>query len=204
MSELTALPSATAALREFDTVIQKIRAALPGGGDKKASEFGKTAIEGAVIGAGVGSIFPGVGTLGGAALGGVVGGVYGLAQDYMKSADAAKVAAPDVDRFGRATVITGNSADQAAKAVTGLAGAIRSLGAAPGGVFPGGTSAAPMHWTPPPGGGKPAVIYTAVHLDGRVLARSTTNILVRDLQAIEGSVDHDGVGGAPHPASFRI
>ena len=66
-----AMPSATAALGEFARVVANLTRILPKPADGKSSHIGETAIEGALIGAGVGSLAPGVGTVGGAVLGGL-------------------------------------------------------------------------------------------------------------------------------------
>ena len=203
----TALPFATGALQELDSVLKKLRGVLPEGtkGDSIWRGIGTQALIGAGVGAGVGSFMPGIGTLAGAGIGGITGGVFGVAEQLIKAGQASTTSAPMVDRFGREIITTGNSAAAAAGSMGALAGAIRGLsGAAPGGVFPGGSSAAPMHYTPPPRGGRPAIVHANLTVDGKVLARSTIKTVIHDAQAIHGSVDHDGVGGAPHPASFRI
>jgi hypothetical protein len=69
----TVLPAATGALRDFSSVLQGIRALIPGSDDSKW-RVGTRAIEGAAIGAGIGLVTP---IPGGAAIGGAAGAIIG-------------------------------------------------------------------------------------------------------------------------------
>jgi hypothetical protein len=73
------LPAVNGVLRDFKSLMEGIRGMLPGG-DKGATSVGTRAIEGALGGAAIGSLVPGVGTLGG----GVAGGVAGVAEGFME------------------------------------------------------------------------------------------------------------------------
>jgi hypothetical protein len=84
------LPPVTGALREFSTVLEKIRAVLPqspkAAADKAAAwGIGTTAAEGAAIGAGVGVFASGVGALPGALLGAATGAALAAAHDALLS-----------------------------------------------------------------------------------------------------------------------
>jgi hypothetical protein len=77
----TVLPSVNQALHDFKNVLESIRGVLPGAPGPGGTSYGARAIEGAAAGALIGSVVPGVGTLGG----GVIGGVLGVAEAYMEN-----------------------------------------------------------------------------------------------------------------------
>jgi hypothetical protein len=207
----TVLPSVSGALKDFDAGIRYINSLMPGldkngKGDDKW-RVGTRAIEGGLagglVGAGIGAFGGPVGAVGGAVIGGVAGGLYGLVEGLVKGSNDA---APAVDRYGREVVITGNSAEQAAPGVAALGAAIRALPGAPGGgVFPGGTSAQPMHFLAPQGGsGGGAKIQVINYVDGRAITGGVIRTVVKDAQTVHGSVYHDGMGGNQRPDSYRI
>jgi hypothetical protein len=69
----------------------------------------------------------------------------------------------------------------------------------------GGAGAAPMRWTPPPGGGRPVVIHTNLVVDGRKMAQATTRHIVALAGGpTEGSVYPDGTSGNERNDAFRI
>jgi hypothetical protein len=146
------LPSVNVALHNFKSVLEGIRGILPGA--TNTGRVGGAVLTGAAVGAGIGFFGGPGGALGGAAIGGVVGGTMGVAAEYMKNNPG------PIDRFGRAVVVTGNSAAQAAEGMKALGDAIRGLHAPGGGVFPGGTSAAP--------------ISLSLNIDGRRLAEAVS------------------------------
>lgn len=71
------LPPVSGALRDFKSAIEGVRSILPHA-DKSEAGIGTRLIEGAAAGALIGSFIPGVGTLAGAAGGGVLGIAYGF------------------------------------------------------------------------------------------------------------------------------
>lgn len=79
------LPAVNAALKDFKSMLEGIRSILPSGSTMKV---GARALEGAAAGAVAGSVIPGIGTIGGA----MVGGALGAAEGYMEqqAADAKK------------------------------------------------------------------------------------------------------------------
>jgi hypothetical protein len=84
-----ALPTFNGALRDLSNVIRRIRGDAPLATDGKWG-VGATAVEGAVVGAGVGAFAGGVGAVPGAALGAIAGGVLAGAHDYMAQQHDAK------------------------------------------------------------------------------------------------------------------
>lgn len=187
------LPAVSGALSDFDKVLQGIRSILPGadkdgkgGGDKW--KVGTRAIEGMALGAGLGTIVPGLGTVAGGIAGGAAGGLYGVVEGLVKSSSEA---VKPVDRFGREVINTGNAASSSAGAMKALGDAIRSLpGAAPGGVFPGGASR--TNFLSGPKRAQPVVVHTALQLDGRTLARSTSKHLAEYFNYPTQAPFHDG------------
>jgi hypothetical protein len=80
------LPAVNNALGGFKSILEGIRGVLPAGVDGKgAATIGGHAILGAAGGALVGSVIPGVGTLGGAVIGGVLGTAEGFMEGYSKA-----------------------------------------------------------------------------------------------------------------------
>jgi hypothetical protein len=80
------LPSVNVALGGFKSMLEGIRGILPAGVDGKGgATIGGHAILGAAGGALVGSVVPGVGTLGGAVIGGVLGTAEGFMEGYVKA-----------------------------------------------------------------------------------------------------------------------
>jgi hypothetical protein len=73
-----------------------------------------------------------------------------------------------------------------------------------GGMMFGGAKQNQSYTPPPSKGGSGGAIQIHNYIDGSRVQGHIIKTIVRDSQAIHGSVDHDGVGGAPHPASFRI
>ncbi|WMT77452.1 hypothetical protein [Bradyrhizobium sp. Ash2021] len=142
----TVLPAVNVGLHDLKSVLEGIRSVLP---SRSTATVGARTGEGALVGALAGSFIPGVGTLGGAAIGGLAGGTLGVAEQYLKNMD-------------HHAVITGNSA--AEKAATAIADAIRGMPAGPGGVFAGGTSVAPKATLAP--------IALTINLDGKPLAEA--------------------------------
>ena len=155
------LPAVNVALGNFRSILEGIRSVLPGTDGKSAAIVGGSAITGAIAGAGAGAIYGAfggpIGALGGAAIGAGIGGVGAIAEEYMRNNPG------PIDRFGREAIITGNSAAQAADGMKALGDAIRGLPAQPGGVFPGGSS--------------PAPIQLNLNVDGRALASATSTAL---------------------------
>jgi hypothetical protein len=131
------LPALNIVLGNFRSILEGVRSALPGSNGKGGATIGARAIEGAGIGAAWGAFGGPLGIAGGAVAGGVAGGVEGVAEQYMKNIIEPR------DRYGRETVITGNSAAQAAEGMKALGDAIRGLPAGRGSIFPGGTSSVP-------------------------------------------------------------
>jgi hypothetical protein len=150
------LPAVNGTLRDFRSILEGVRSVLPGG-PKSEATIGTRVLEGALAGGAVGAFGGPGGVVGGAALGAAAGGVLGTAEQFMASQNT------PVDRFGRATVITGNSAAQAAEGVEALARAIRGL-PGKGSVFPGGTSPAP-------------IIKLDVNIDGRAIGSAVSEQL---------------------------
>jgi hypothetical protein len=194
------LPAVTGALKDFDEALKYIRSFMPGadkdgkGGDKW--KVGTRALEGMVGGAAIGTLIPGVGTVAGGVVGGIGGGIVGVIEGLVKSSNEA---APPVDRFGREVVNTGNAASSAQSAMSGLAAAIRGLlGAAPGGVFPGGTStggAQKMNFLKGPGGGAGGarVINAKVHMKKQFVGVMTASIVDSAAGPIQGSAYPDAM-----------
>jgi hypothetical protein len=152
------MPSVTGALKDFDGTIKHVKGMLPGGETKNDGSIGKRIIEGALLGGAYGLLGGPGGMLGGAIGGGVIGGVGGVAEQYM-----ANTASP-IDRFGRQVVVTGNSAAQAAEGMKALGDSIRGLHGA-GSVFPGGSALVPS---------------VSIILDGQLLGKSVSNTITNE------------------------
>jgi hypothetical protein len=176
------LPSINVALGGFKSVLEGIRNLLPGGDGKGAAVVGGGAILGAGGGAAAGAVFGGpVGMVGGAVIGGVGGAAlgYSKAQGNLQNRD-------ETDNFVRALrengetpfggaggVAAGYVEQQAAinkekwaqeeRERSKANDAVKGQGAGGGGVFPGGTSRAPV----PP-------IHLNLNIDGRALAQAVS------------------------------
>jgi hypothetical protein len=169
-----ALPSVNRGLSDLRGILDGLRSVIPGGAKGDDGLIGARAGQGALIGALAGGIFGlGGGAVPGAAIGAVAGGALGVAEQYMQNLDR------PVDRFGRATVVTGNSAAQAAEGMEALGRAIRGL-PGPGSVFPGGTSRA----VPP--------VTLNLNIDGKTLARAVSSNLLDGFPT--GGMSSDGLG----------
>lgn len=189
------LPSVVGALKDFDGALKYINSLLPhapanGGPDKW--KVGTRALEGMTIGAGLGTVLPGVGTIVGGAAGGLAGGMYGVVEGVLKSSAEA---APVVDKFRQEVGNTGNAAAAGAGAVRSLGDAIRSLS----GAVPGGAAHGPLQILPSntgflsgPKRGQPVVVHTALKLDGRTLARATSTHLASLYNYPTQAPFHDG------------
>ena len=169
----TVLPSVNVALRDFKGILEGVRNILP---NRSTATIGARVGEGALAGAAWGMLGGPLGVAGGAAVGGVAGGALGVAEQYMKGLEH------PVDRFGREVVITGNSAAQAAEGMKALGDAIRGLPAGHGGVFPGGTSAAP--------------ISLSLNVDGHLLAQTLSSIAASSFDSQAPAFD--GLGSFPN------
>jgi hypothetical protein len=146
------LPSVNVALHNFKSILEGIRGVLPG--TTNDGRYGGAALTGAAIGVPIGFF---AGGPVGAAIGGVAGGTLGVAAAYMQNLHEPH------DRFGRETVITGNSAAQAAEGMKALGESIRGLPSGRGSIFPGGSSPAP------------APITLNLNVDGRTLASAISS-----------------------------
>jgi hypothetical protein len=165
------LPILNKVLDDFRATLEGVRKALPGGDGKALATVGARGAEGiiggALTGAAIGRIGGPVGMFGGA----VIGGVGGVAAGYLEQqheANKAKWAQEDRDR------------DKAIAAVT------RGFPAAPGGVFPGGTSTTPLAVT--------------LNLDGSVLGRVLMNLGANSFEgqapAFNGASQYQGSSAA--------
>ena len=79
------LPALNIVLRNFKSILEGIRAHLPGGGGAGGATVGARVIEGAGAGAAWGVLGGPGGVAGGTIIGGVGGGVEGILEQYMKN-----------------------------------------------------------------------------------------------------------------------
>jgi hypothetical protein len=114
-------------LRDFKSMLEGIRGIIPGA-NKDKSVIGTRAIEGGVAGALIGGAYGAFGGPFGAIGGGIIGGVGGVAAGYLEQQAAANKEKWKAEERERSSAI---------------AQVIRGFPAGPGGIFPGGTSAAP-------------------------------------------------------------
>ncbi len=193
------LPPVVGALRDFDAVLNKIRAAMPGSDPQKsaaAMNIGKTAVEGATIGAGVGFFAGGVGAVPGAAIGGVIGGTWGAVENLFKSGTEG------TQQMGNAAASAGHQAEAAAGGIGTLTAAISRLisalssaaGAAAGAD---GILQKNMYVPAPPGGG--GVHHTSIiQIDGNEVGRASVQYIAdRATRPMQGSSYHDATWQAP-------
>jgi hypothetical protein len=179
------LPSINVALGGFKSVLETIRGILPGGDGKSAAVVGGGTILGAGGGAGAGFVsgaFGGpVGMLGGAVIGGVGGAALGYSkaqgnlQNRSETDDFVRALRENGETpFGGAGGVAAGYIEQQAainkekwaqeeRERSKANDAVKGQGAGGGGVFPGGTSRAPV----PP-------IHLNLNIDGRALAQAVS------------------------------
>jgi hypothetical protein len=201
------LPPVVGALRDFDGVLVAIKSHLPGGPSNPDAwgTIGKRALEFGAAGAVIGTFvpIPGVGTV----VGGGVGGLVGIAEGYIESLVKSK---NETGQYGSAVQQSGAAASAAAGQVSAFSNAMRGIatGLPLVGKNPGGDGGLlhHMNYVPSHGGGGSTVIHTAVHLNHRQVGEAVTEFISdRGGHATEGSAYHDGTWGAvPSDMAYSI
>ena len=218
----TVMPAVNGELRDFKSVLEGVRGVLPGPKPDAPPEeqdkwkVGTRALEGATVFGLLGGAIAGPP---GAAIGGaggfIGGGFLGIAEGYMKTKEAAGIATPYVDDFGRIVKDTGMDASQASGGISKLGSAIRGLMESIGSMpsvddfgRPQGPSkgAEPMRFQPekkPSGNG---VMKASIHIgDGRKLATAMLRYTIADASGpVQGSVHHDITHLNPRNDGYRL
>jgi hypothetical protein len=176
------LPPVNGALKDFDALLLSLQGILPKGGTGKSSDVwgkvGASALEGFGVGAAIGSVVPGIGTLAGGVTTGIVSGALRAGEIWL-GLDSSVTSAT-------------KSAGSATSAIDALS---RALGSIPN---VGGATLFPRNYVPPAPSSDTRAKHADVILDGRKVGKLLTRRMAdRAASPLEGSAYFDGTWHSP-------